>query len=163
MIRRLLPHPGLAAALLVMWVLLAQSVSPGQLSLGALVALLAAWATRFLRPRPIRVRDWGGVFRLAGIVTVDILRSNLAVAWIVASNRPDRTSSFIQLELELRNEIALAVLALIITATPGTAWVQFDKSTGSLLIHVFDLIDEDQWIALLKTRYEALLMAVFES
>ena len=101
--------------------------------------------------------------RLTGFVAVDILRSNLAVAQIILSRRTDRTSAFLPLRLELRNEHALAVLALIITATPGTAWVQFDRATGLLVIHVFDLVDEDEWVRLLKTRYEALLMAIFES
>lgn len=161
--RRLIPYPGLAAALFVMWLLLAQSVSPGQLLLAAFVATLASWTMVAIRPRPARVRNWGKALQLAWVVFLDILRSNLAVAWIVLSNRTDRTSSFIRLELQLRDEVALALLALILTATPGTAWVQFDRKSGSLLIHVFDLVDEDQWIRLLKTRYERLLMAVFES
>ena len=59
--------------------------------------------------------------------------------------------------------MGLTVLALIVTATPGTAWVQFQRASGSLLIHVFDLVDEDEWIRLLKTRYEALLVEIFES
>jgi multicomponent K+:H+ antiporter subunit E len=162
-IRRLIPYPGLAAALFVMWLLLAQSVSPGQLLLAASIAIIATRAMLFLQPRPARVRDWRKAFKLAGIVAIDIIRSNLAVASIIVSNRADRTSSFIQLQLELRNEVALTILALIITATPGTAWVQFDRTTGFLLIHVFDLVDEDEWISLLKARYEKLLMAIFES
>ena len=101
--------------------------------------------------------------KLARLVLIDILRSNLAVAWIVVSKRQARTSSFIQLDLELRSEAGLTLLALIITATPGTAWVQFDRASGSLLIHVFDLVDEEQWVDLLKTRYEALLMKIFEA
>lgn len=162
MIRRLIPHPSLAAALLVMWLLLAQSISPGQLLLGAIIALAASWPMRFMQPRPIKVYDWGKAFQLLGIVIYDILRSNLAVANIILSNRTDRTSSFIKLQLSLQNEVALAMLALIITATPGTAWVQYDRATGMLLIHVFDLVDEEEWISLLKSRYEALLLAVFE-
>src|SRR5690606_20023380 len=110
-----------------------------------------------LRPKRAKVATWSKAFTLAAIVLVDILRSNLAVAWIVASKRKTRTSSFIQFDLALRNETGLAILALIITATPGTAWVQFDRASSSLVIHVFDLVDEDEWIRLLRTRYESLL------
>lgn len=163
MIRRLLPYPALAVALFTMWLLLAQSVSPGQLLLAALVAVFATRAMTALDPRPSSVGNWGRVLKLAGLVAVDILRSNLAVAWIVLSGRTNRTSSFIQLELELRDEIGLTILALIITATPGTAWIQFDRATGALLIHVFDLIDEEEWIRQLQTRYESLLMEIFEA
>ena len=163
MIRRLLPYPALASGLFAMWLLLTQSFSPGQLVLGGLVAGLGTWAMAALRPRPSIIRNSWTVVRLAGIVSVDILRSNLAVARIILSRRANRTSAFLPLRLELRNEHALAVLALIITATPGTAWVQFDRATGLLVIHVFDLVDEDEWTGLIKDRYEALLMAIFES
>ena len=163
MIRRWIPYPGLATALFVMWLLLTQSYSPGQLLLGIFVAMVATWAMAALRPKPSIVRNWGKLMQLGGIVAYDILRSNLAVARIILSHGDDRTSCFIRLRLKLRNEHALAVLALIVTATPGTAWVQFDRASGILLIHVFDLVDEEEWIRLLKTRYESLLLKIFQS
>jgi len=162
MIRRWLPYPALTVGLFVMWLLLTQSFSPAQLVLGLLVASLGTWALAALHPRLSVVRNWRAALRLARFVSVDILRSNLAVARIVLSRRVDRTSAFLPLRLELRNEHALAVLALIITATPGTAWVQFDRASGLLVIHIFDLVDEDQWVRQLKTRYEVLLKAMFE-
>lgn len=162
MIARLVPYPALAAALFAMWLLLAQSISPGQLLLGAAVALLGTRLSASLNPRRARVHSWGKVVRLACLVSIDILRSNAAVAWIILSRKAKRRSGFIRLDLRLRDDVGLAVLALIITATPGTAWVQFDRTTGALLIHVFDLIDEEEWIMLLRTRYEALLIEIFE-
>ena len=163
MIARLIPNLPLAVVLFIVWLLLAQSTSPGQILLAALVATTAAWITASLRPRRARAVNWLKAVSLARIVLIDIARSNLAVARIVASNRQARKSSFIQLDLELRDEVGLTVLALIVTATPGTALVQFQRASGSLLIHVFDLVDEDEWIRLLKTRYEALLVEIFES
>ena len=162
MIRRWLPYPGLALCLFAMWVLLTQSFSPGQVVVGIAVAAVGTWAAAALGPAASVVHDWRAAFRLAGYVAIDILRSNVAVARIILSRRLNRTAAFLPLRLELRNEHALAVLALIITATPGTAWVQFDRATGLLVIHVFDLVDEDEWIHLLRTRYEALLKAIFE-
>ena len=53
---------------------------------------------------------------------------------------------------------ALAVLACILTCTPGTAWVEYDSTANKLLIHVFDLVDEAYWIDLIKNRYERLLL-----
>ncbi len=163
MIRRWLPYPALALGLFVMWLLLTQSFSPGQVVLGALFASVGTWAMAALRPKPPVIREWRTALRLARTVFLDILRSNLAVAQIILSPAANRTSGFVPLRLELRDEHALAILALIITATPGTAWVQFDHVNGMLLIHVFDLVDEEEWVRLIKTRYEAELMAIFES
>jgi multicomponent K+:H+ antiporter subunit E len=161
MIRRWIRYPALAGALLVMWLLLTQSLSPGQLLLGFGVAAVGTWTMAALRPKPSIVRSWTKLMQLGGIVAYDILRSNLAVAQIILTRAADRTSAFVRLRIDLRNEHALAVLALIITATPGTAWVEFDRMSGILVIHVFDLVDEKEWVRLLKTRYEAALLEIF--
>lgn len=62
----------------------------------------------------------------------------------------------------MRNRYGLAALACIITATPGTLWVQFNPRNGMLMIHVLDLIDESVWIGTIKGRYERLLLEIFE-
>ena len=64
--------------------------------------------------------------------------------------------------LDLRDPYGLAVLACIITSTPGTLWVSFDAGEGMLTIHVLDLIDENDWIRTIKGRYERLLLEIFE-
>jgi len=64
--------------------------------------------------------------------------------------------------LELRDPTGLAVLSVIVTSTPGTAWFDYNAARGVLLIHVFDLVDEEGWRELIKSRYEHLLMEIFE-
>lgn len=158
--KRLLPHPLGTALLLGIWLLMAQSLSPGQLLLGGIAALVGASAAATLRrarPSAIRLRP---AIRLAGVVLIDIVRSNLAVAAIVLFPR-QRVSNFIRIPLDLDDPHGLALLALIITATPGTCWVDLDRKRRILLIHVLDLIDEEQMTALIKNRYEALLMQMF--
>lgn len=159
--RRWVPYPHLALALFAMWLLLTQSVSPGQILLGAIVALLGVQAMAALRPDLSSHGAPGTALRLAARVVVDIIRSNLAVARIVLLPRQDRVAGFVRLPLELRHPQGLAVLALIITATPGTCWVQFDRRHGILLVHVLDLIDEAEWVRLIKQRYEAPLLEMF--
>lgn len=160
--RRLVPHPLLALCLLVMWLLLNQSVASGQLILGSIVAVVGSHAMAGLKPQPVQFRSIRPIPRLLAAVVADIVRSNVAVAKIVLSpRRKDRVSGFVRLPLDLRNAYGLTVLALIITATPGTMWVQFDRKSNLLLVHVLDLIDEQEWIALIKRRYEALLIEIF--
>lgn len=158
--RPLLPHPLMAAVLLAMWLLLNQSLSPGHIVLGAIVAILSSHGLAALRPEPVRFRTVGPAFRLAGIVALDIVRSNMDVARIILFNRK-HVSGFVRLPLDLTNITGLAILACIITATPGTIWVQFDRVDRILLVHVLDLVDEDEWIRMIKNRYESLLMEVF--
>jgi multicomponent K+:H+ antiporter subunit E len=56
----------------------------------------------------------------------------------------------------------LSALACIITSTPGTVWADFDAAKGMLTIHVLDLIDKDEWIRIIKGRYERHLLVIFE-
>lgn len=159
---RWLPHPQLALGLVAMWLLLSQSASPGQLVLGGAVAVLGSRLMASLRPEPAGIRSFRPVPRFLADVLADVIRSNVAVAKIVLSpGRRDRVSGFVILPLELRNRDGLAVLACIITATPGTMWIQYDREGGRLLVHVLDLIDEEEWIRQIKRRYERPLLEIF--
>lgn len=159
---RVLPYPLLTAALLLMWLLLT-SFSVGQFLLGGLVALTASKAMTALEPSKPRIRRWVVIPRLAGIVTLDIVRSNVTVfSIIVQGRRRERVFGFVAIPLDLRDPTGLAVLSCIVTSTPGTAWVEYDPVSGILLIHVLDLVDKDGWVTLIKNRYEAMLMEIFE-
>ncbi|WP_210106566.1 MULTISPECIES: Na+/H+ antiporter subunit E [Rhizobium/Agrobacterium group] len=157
----MLPYPILAVCLLLMWLML-NGFSWGQLVLGALVALFASWALASLRPDKPKLRKWWLIPKLVTVVFVDILRSNLAVATLILKGkRRPHTSGFLLLPLEIENKTALALLAIILTSTPGSAWLEYDSRDRTVLLHVLDLIDEEQWIATIKHRYEALLLEIF--
>lgn len=159
---RVLPYPILTAALLLMWMSLT-SFSVGQLLLGGCIALAASRAMTALQPSKPQLRRWQIIPWLVEIVALDILRSNIAVASIILQGgRRERVSGFVAIPLDLRDKTGLAVLACIITSTPGTAWIEYAHDTGVLLIHVLDLVDEEEWVALIKNRYEAHLMEIFE-
>ena len=159
----ILPYPLLSLALLVLWLLLNQSVSAGHLVLGSVLAVLTSWAMAALRPEKARIRRPGAALRLAGMVLVDILRSNVAVGRIIVRSRePGVNAGFMTIPLDLRSQQGLAVLSIIITSTPGTIWVNYDAAKGTLLLHVLDLVDETVWVRTIKGRYERLLMEIFE-
>jgi multicomponent K+:H+ antiporter subunit E len=158
---RLLPFPLLSATLFGLWVLLT-GFSPGHTVLAALVALTVPRVMLLLRVEKPRMRIGWPMLKLAGYVLVDIVRSNIAVGRIVLFKPAHRRSGFIRLPIELQSPYALSLLAMILTATPGTLWLQHDVRHRIILIHVLDLIDEAEWIALIKNRYEKLLMDIFE-
>ncbi|PWK77026.1 Na+/H+ antiporter subunit E [Aminobacter sp. AP02] len=158
---RWLPYPVLTASLVVMWLLL-NRFSLGHLILGSIIALGASQAMSALQPAQPRVRRWDMIPRLIWVVFVDICHSNIAVAGIILKGRRrQRDSGFVTIPLELRDRTGLAVLACIVTSTPGTAWLEYHSANGRLLIHVLDLVNEQDWIDTVK-RYESLLMEIFE-
>jgi multicomponent K+:H+ antiporter subunit E len=159
---RILPHPLLTAALLLMWLVLTR-FSLGHLLLGSMIAVLAGLALAKIEPQGPRIRSWRALLRLVAVVSVDIVRSNWAVARLMLTNGRNgaRRSAFVTIPLRLQEPVPLALLAVILTATPGTAWLEHDRAAGTLLLHVFDMIDEGEWRVLIRDRYEALLMEAF--
>lgn len=160
---RAIPHPLLSATLVLMWLILT-SFSLGNLLLGTAISLVAGWAVEHLHPPRPRFRRWSAIPQLMLVVARDILRSNIAVArvLILGPGHPAYHSGFVELHLRMREPNAIAVLAIILTATPGTAWIEFEQEDGRLLLHVLDLRSEDDWQILVRDRYEALLMEIFE-
>ena len=159
---RLLLYPIASASLLVLWLLLNQSLSPGHILLGAVVAVIGGWVLAALELRKARPRRLVAILRLAVFVFADIVRSNIAVARIILGLERRRwTSGFVQIPLELRDPYGLATLACIITSTPGTLWADFNAASGTLTIHVLDLIDKSEWVRTIKGRYERLLLEIF--
>lgn len=159
---RIVPYPLMTVLLIVMWMVLA-GFTVGHLVVGTLVALVAGFGTAALAPERPKIKSWGKLFKLLFIVIYDILRSNLAVAWLIIQPRATgRRSGFMSVPLDMTDRTGLALMAVIITATPGTFWLDYNSSKRTVLIHVFDLVDEEGWVEQLKARYEYLLMEIFE-
>ena len=159
---RLLPHPWLSAGLVLTWLLLNAPVTPGSLLLALAVGLTVPAVMNALQARPVRVRAPGALLRLAGIVLVDMVRSNIDVARIILGRQTGaRRTGFVAIPLDLREPFALSLLSIILTATPGTLWVQYDSDTGRLLLHVLDFTDGEAWIRRVKDHYERPLMEIF--
>ncbi|HYG84790.1 MAG TPA: Na+/H+ antiporter subunit E [Azospirillum sp.] len=160
---RWLPLPLLTATLLTVWLILNESVSPGAIILGGVLSVGVIRVLVMLEPPEARFRRPLAALRLTLVVLGDIVRSNNAVARIIL--RPgirNRTSGFVRIPLDLRAPYGLATLACIITATPGTIWVEYDSAGNTVLLHILDLVDEEVWIETIKERYEKRLIEVFE-
>ena len=160
--RRLLPFPLLSLSLFVMWLLL-NGISAADLLGGMAVSIAGPLAMVALELPRTQLRRPLIVLKLFGLVVADIVRSNNAVAMIIWSPRMrGQASGFVDIPLTLRSPYGLTALALLITATPGTLWSQYDPKTGVMRLHVLDLIDEEAWRNRIKSRYESLLLEIFE-
>ena len=161
--KRLLPAPLLSAALFVLWLLLNRSLEISQLLLALLLALAIPLLLSGLRPMPVRIRRPGAVLRLMGTVMLDTTRSNIAVARLLLRPGPRRhPAGFVHIPLTLRDPNGLAVLAMIVCLTPGTAWAELALDRSMLLLHVLELDDAQAIAADIKHRYERPLMEIFE-
>ena len=149
--------------LLALWLVLNESAAPADLLMGAAFAALGTAAFARLEPRAPRWRRLATVAQLLATFLADMVRSNFAVARIVLGlGGRKRTSGFLTIALELRHPAGLAALACIVTSTPGTCWMRYDRTRSEVTLHVLDLVSESAWVALFKERYERRLLEIFE-
>jgi multicomponent K+:H+ antiporter subunit E len=162
-VKRWLPYPTMSVFVLATWLLLNQSLAPAHILLGAVFGILLGGAFGRLQPPALRIRNRRLLLALAARVAGDVVRSNIALFRVIVGGRSRGvTSGFVFIPLELTSPYGLAVLACIITATPGTIWVSYQFRERRLLIHVFDLVDETVWIRTITDRYADPLKKVFE-
>ena len=163
MMKKVLPAPLVSLGVFVVWLLLNQSLSRGHLVLAMLLALGLPVMFKELRPQKVRVRHLGAVLRLCFTVVADTTRSNIAVLRLLLRPGERRhASDFVKIPLDLRDPNGLAVLAMIVCITPGTAWAELSRDRSMLMLHVLEVEDPQVIIDHVKARYERPLMEIFE-
>ncbi len=160
--KRLVPAPLLSATLFVVWLLLANTLDPAHVVLGALLAVVVPWFTERLRPERPRVRRPLVIARLGLTVLWDIVLSNIEVARRILGPEDAIRPAFVWVPLDLSDPHAIVSLAGIITMTPGTLSAELSADRRYLLVHAFNVDDEPALIAQIKARYEAPLKEIFE-
>lgn len=131
--------------LLVVWLALMESVSPGAVLGGLAIAVAltvlfperdragTAWTIRPLR-----------VVAMAVYFTVQFLHANLHVAATVIAPTPERLRrGIIGVPIVSTSRTLRAVLANAVSLTPGTFIVDFDERTSTMYVHVLNMATPD--------------------
>jgi multicomponent K+:H+ antiporter subunit E len=159
--KRWLHFPVLSAMLFVSWLALVGEVSVAHVLLAAVLALAIPLAcAEFLDHLPRLVAPWTAL-RFTLRVIWDIVIANIAVARLVLGPPARLRPAFVTVPLALTNPQSIALLASIITMTPGTVSSELAPDRRSLLVHVLDCPDADALVANIKQRYEEPLLEIF--
>lgn len=160
--RQLLPHPGLSAMLLIVWLLMANTITVGGIVLGSILALILPKFTQPFWPDRPRMRFGRAFIGYLGIVLFDIVVANFQVAWLILFRRNrDLRARWLTIPIALDTPEAITMLAGTISLTPGTVSSDVSADGRYLLVHALDVADEAEEVARIKTRYEARLQRVF--
>ncbi|WP_430388082.1 Na+/H+ antiporter subunit E [Blastomonas fulva] len=160
--RRLIPHPGLSVLLVIVWLLMANTLSVGGLLLGIVIGILLPIFTAPFWPGRPDVRYRAGLAYIA-LVLWDIVVANFGIAAIILFRRNrDLRPAWLSIPLDLHTPEAITVLAGTISLTPGTVSSDVSACGKYLLVHALDAADPDAEIARIKLRYEARLKRVFK-
>jgi multicomponent K+:H+ antiporter subunit E len=157
----LLPWPLQSVVVLATWLALNNTLAPGQVLIGVVLAVALPLTVRRLVPVPVNARHPWRAVRLLLRVAGDIVIANLQVAVLIIGPERRLRPAFVRIPLDGRDPVGTAILAGIITLTPGTLSVDTIDDGRTLLVHALDVADEAALVATIKARYEAPLRAIF--
>ncbi len=162
MMRRLFPHPALAGLLVLVWILLANSLSVGTVVMALIVGFLVPLFTApYWRDKPL-IHLGMPLLGYIGLVIWDIIVANFQVAYLILFRRNrDLNSCWLVIPLDIRKPEAITTLAGTISLTPGTVSADVSADGHALLVHALDASDPEAEIARIKARYEARLKRIF--
>lgn len=163
LVKRWLPAPILSLALMALWLILSNDLSPASALMALLLGVVVPLRALPLRPTPVRMRRPGLACRLFLRVGLDVIVSNWRVlrGTLARGDRLPR-GGFVTVPLELRDPNGLAVLAAIMCVIPGTIWSELALDRSALLVHLFEIDNAQAEIEIIKTRYERPLREIFE-
>lgn len=160
--RHWMPHPFLTLLLAAVWLLLNNTLSPGQLVLGLTLGWVIPLFTRRYWPDRVRIRRPGRLLRLLGVFLTAVLVANLTVAVLILAGPRRLRPAFVVVPLDLRDELAISLLANLVCLTPGTVSARLSADRRQLLVHALDCPDHAALVAGIKTRFEAPLKEILE-
>lgn len=98
--------------------------------------------------------------RLALRFIAHCILSGMATARIIVRRRPAR-SGLVQLRIAPMSETGAAVLAALVTLTPGSSAIDIDPEGHEMLLHLLDLDTADSTIAAIRHDFESDVAALF--
>lgn len=104
---------------------------------------------------------WGRSVRVASLSLLflqELILSALRVAALVLRPKLAIKPAFVAFPLTVTTDVEIALLANLITLTPGTLSVDVSADRRHLLIHVIDLQDRDALIRSIRDGLEARVM-----
>ncbi len=153
-------RPVMSVLLGLTWLLLQQSVDVGNLiTAGVLGWGLPRLVGGFMGPTA-PLRSAMAALSLLMVVLHDIVVSNITVARLVLNPARQPRPAWVRVPLTLQQPTAQALLASIITMTPGTVSCVVDEDEACIWVHVLDCDDPASVAADIDRRYQQPLMEI---
>ena len=147
--------------LLVIWLLLTNSFTIGNLLLAAILAWFIPSLVGNLQTDTQHVRRPLKALKYLIILFWDILVSSMIVAKQVMGPSHLLRPGFVTVPLELEEPLPITLLASTISLTPGTVSTDLSEDHSVLFVHALHVDNEAELVAEIKQRYEQPLKEIF--
>jgi multicomponent Na+:H+ antiporter subunit E len=146
--------------LAVVWAAITGTFGLGNLLLGFGVGLLVlSTAGRVVGSGNYVPRLWHAL-ELFAYFLWELVLSNVSVAWDVIRPRPHMQPGVIGIPLDVRSDAEIALLANLVSLTPGSLSLDVSADRQTLYLHVMHLDDPEAVRRKIKDGFERRILAV---
>lgn len=145
----------------VAWVGITGSLSLANLLLGLAVSAVSLGLVRHELPRSLGTARPVALLRLTAVFLRELIVSAVRVAVIVSRPKLELTPGLFVFPLTLTRDFDIALLANLITLTPGTLSVDVSPDRTELTVHALDCHDPDALRRDIRDGFERLIREAF--
>jgi multicomponent Na+:H+ antiporter subunit E len=146
--------------LVALWIGLYGELSPANVVGGVLVAGVVWFATRDRGAQRVRIRPLGALALIA-FMLVNLVRSSVRVLVAVWFPTPERTLAHVQTaRLTSGSPTVAAVVANLITVTPGTMTVEVADDACEIQVHILGAVTTEAFVQSVAELEQRVVKAV---
>lgn len=145
------------------WAALTGNFEPVNLVFGFGMGYLVLWMAADRGRKSPYFRRLPRAIEFVLFMLKEMVLANLRMAIIVLSPKPRLRPAVVAIPLDLQSEAAIALLANMITLTPGTLSLDVSTDRKTLFVHVVWLNDPASFIHGIKTGYEMRVKEILEA
>ena len=146
--------------LMALWVASTGLFTYANSGLGFLVGFVVLWWLQPLLGPTAYFRKLPLAMCFSALFLWEVLKSNLRVAWDVVTPSRFRRPGIVAVPLDAKSDLEIAVLANLITLTPGSLCLDVSEDRRTLYVHAMFVSDPDQVRAEIKQRFERWILAL---
>jgi multicomponent Na+:H+ antiporter subunit E len=147
-------------SLMALWVASTGVFSYANSALGFLVGFVVLWWLQPLLGPTTYFRKLPLALRFSVLFLWEVLKSNLRVAWDVITPNRRRRPGIVAVPLDAKSDLEIAVLANLITLTPGSLCLDVSEDRRTLYVHAMFVSEPDQVRREIKQRFESWILAL---
>lgn len=146
--------------LALLWGVMTANMGAANLAVGFVFGGFALWLVRD-RFGAGAFRRFGRILGLFGTFFKELALSSVRVAWDTIQPQMSFTPGIIAVPLDIRQDFEIALLANLISLTPGTLSVDVSDDKTCLYVHAMDVENPDELIHSIKDVFERRIAEAF--
>jgi len=143
-----------------MWMLLNESYSFSSFFAGFLVGIVLLYLFRRFLPGSFYLRRWFMIFGLLILFIKELIKSNIDIVKLVYKRQPEVEPGIFALPIDLEKDWEIALLANLITLTPGTLSIAVSRDHSVIYVHAMHIDTIEESINSIKNSFERAILEV---